>query len=180
MERGEGGLRSVNPVPSLWEDVFNNKGQIKTTKVVVPEGIRRKIVGSRAINHLQQALLFSGGRMGSRESPPELRAVLKPGAPAEPMDSATSSPPLPGPPSWLHHPRRQEFGENAVSRSPLCPRTRLRQLQQHVGTANLGVCSPFGWLCGCTYMIIYFNQIGRRSLYTRFFQTFVRGSFVLG
>lgn len=52
VEGGEGGLRGVNSVSSFWEHAVNNKGQIKTTKVVVPEGTRLKIVGSRAINHL--------------------------------------------------------------------------------------------------------------------------------
>lgn len=57
VEGADGGLRGVNSVSSLWEHAVNNKGQIKTTTVVVPEGTRLKIVGSRAMNLTSAAFL---------------------------------------------------------------------------------------------------------------------------
>lgn len=96
---------------------------------------------------------------------------------AEGRDSAPSLPPLrpptPTPSRRQQHPRRQELGENAVSRSPPRPRPRLRQLGLHVATADLGVCSPSGWSCGRACLAVCCKQVGGRSL------SITRGAFEL-
>lgn len=171
--------RGATPVPRLCQEhMVKNRGQVKTTKRVVRAGRAAWSREARPfITHTERRSSRVGG--WGRASPPP-RAGESLGPPRKgwvPQPPRPPSPPRPR--SRLHHPRRQEFGENAVSRSPPRPRARLRQLRQHVATAKPGVCSPFGWFCGYTVGLCIETRLGGEvCLYTRFFQTFIQGGFV--
>lgn len=75
----------------------------------------------------------------------------------------------------LHHPRWQEFGENAVSRPPRCPQTRLRQPQQHMGAVNPTSACHLGHTVGILMRLLEANYPSLPG----FFLISVQWSFVL-
>lgn len=142
-EGREGGRRppwGATPASSLREHIVGTVVKLQQLSRWRGQGrAARPREAGRFITHTEYCCSRVGARGGAGA----------PSLPAAGMGSATPAPPRRSEaPSGPRHPRRQRFGENAVSRSPPRPRARLRQLRQHVATANPGVCSPLGWFCG--------------------------------